>query len=303
MNYTDFDGALLLALKALLQERNVTRAAAQLGISQPALSARLARLRDILADPLFVPAANGRGVVPTPRAQALEQELLQVLEGLKRLVSQPERFDPATTTRTFVIALFETPAAVLAPDLCARLKHEAKHAKLAFIHPPRDVFERLEQGQIDLLITVPGALRDDLMQRPLWEDGFLTAQRKGHPRGTGPLDLETFCALDHVLVSSEGGRFAGVVDEALVEINQVRNVAFSIQNYALAPLLVASTDILCTLPSRFLCQYRDRLDLFEPPLELSALRLVLAWHPRNNKDAGHQWLRRQVYLSAELEPA
>lgn len=106
-----------------------------------------------------------------------------------------------------------------------------------------------------------------------------------------------------MLVSSEGGRFAGVVDEALVEINQVRNVAFSIQNYALAPLLVASTDTLCTLPSRFLCQYRDRLDLFEPPLELTALRLVLAWHPRNNKDAGHQWLRRQVYLSAELEPA
>lgn len=303
MNYTDFDGALLLALKALLEERNVTRAAAQLGISQPALSARLARLRDILADPLFVPAANGRGVVPTPRAQALEQELLQVLEGLKRLVSQPERFDPATTTRTFVIALFETPAAVLAPDLCARLEREAKQARLAFIHPPRDVFERLEQGQIDLLITVPDALRDDLMQRPLWEDGFLTAQRKGHPRGTGPLDLDTFCALDHVLVSSEGGRFAGVVDDALVEANHVRNVAFSIQHYALAPLVVGSTDAVCTLPSRFFSQYRDRLDLFEPPIELSALRLVLAWHPRNNKDAGHQWLRRQVYLSAQLEPA
>ncbi|BBP64482.1 MULTISPECIES: LysR family transcriptional regulator [Pseudomonas] len=303
MNYTDFDAALLLTLKALLEERNVTRAAARLGISQPALSARLARLRDILADPLFVPAANGRGVVPTPRAQALEQELLQVLEGLRRLASEPDAFDPATTTRTFVIALFETPAALLAPALCAGLAREAKHARLAFVQPAHDVFERLEQGQIDLLITVPEALRDDVMQRALWEDGFLTAQRKGHPRGTGPLDLDVFCALDHVLVSSEGGRFAGVVDDALVGLNRVRNVVFSIQSYALAPSLIAATDAVCTLPARFLAQYRDRLDLFEPPVELATLRLSLAWHPRNNKDAGHQWLRRQVYLAAQVEPA
>lgn len=303
MNYTDIDGALLLALKALLEERNVTRAAAQLGISQPALSGRLARLREILADPLFVPAANGRGVVPTPRAEALEQELLHVLEGLKRLVSQPELFDPATTTRTFVVALFETPAAVLLPELCAHLAREAPQARLACIYPPRDVYEQLEQGQIDLLITVPDALPGDLMQRPLWEDGFLTAQRKGHPRGTGPFDLASFCTLDHVIVSTQGGRFTGMVDDALLEQGLSRNVAYSVQNYSHAPLILSSTDAVCTLPSRFLSQYSDRLDLFEPPLALSALRLVSAWHPRMHKDASHQWLRRQLYLSAQLAPS
>lgn len=303
MNYTDIDGALLLALKALLEERNVTRAAAQLGISQPALSGRLARLRDILADPLFVPAANGRGVVPTPRAEALEQELLHVLEGLKRLVSQPELFDPATTTRTFVVALFETPAAALLPGLCASLASEAPNARLACVYPPSDVYERLERGQIDLLITVPDGLPGDLMQRPLWEDGFRTAQRKGHPRGTGPLDLDSFCALDHVLVSTLGGRFAGMVDDALLELGRSRNVVYSVQNYSHVPLVLSATDAVCTLPSRFMSQYADRLDLFEPPLGLAALRLALAWHPRNHKDAGHQWLRRQIYLSAQLEPS
>lgn len=303
MNYTDIDGALLLALKALLEERNVTRAAAQLGISQPALSGRLARLRDILADPLFVPAANGRGVVPTPRAEALEQELLHVLEGLKRLVSQPELFDPATTTRTFVVALFETPAAALLPGLCASLAGEAPNARLACVYPPPDVYEKLEQGQIDLLITVPDGLPGDLMQRPLWEDGFRTAQRKGHPRGTGPLDLDSFCTLDHVLVSTQGGRFAGMVDDALLELGRSRNVVYSVQNYSHVPLVLAATDAVCTLPSRFMKQYADSLDLFEPPLGLAELRLALAWHPRNQKDAGHQWLRRQIYLSAQLEPS
>lgn len=303
MNYTQIDGSLLLALKALLEERNVTRAAVQLGISQPALSARLVRLRDILEDPLFVPAANGRGVVPTPRAEALEQELLHVLEGLKRLVSQPELFDPATTTRTFVVALFETPAAVLIPELCANFAREAPNARLACIYPPRDVYEKLEQGQIDLLITVPDGLPGDLMQRPLWEDGFRTAQRKGHPRGTGPLDIESFCSLNHILVSTQGGRFAGMVDEALLEQGYSRNVMYSVQNYSHVALVLSTTDAVCTLPSRFLSQYSDRLDLFEPPLGLSALRLVLAWHARTHKDAGHQWLRRQLYLSAQLEPS
>ncbi|QEY63234.1 LysR family transcriptional regulator [Metapseudomonas lalkuanensis] len=301
MNYTDIDGALLLALKALLEERNVTRAAARLGISQPALSGRLGRLRTILGDPLFVPAANGRGVVPTPRAEALEQELLQVLEGLKRLASQPEHFDPATTTRTFVVAWFDTPAAVLAPGLCARLASEAPHARLACIHPPGDVFEQLEKGQIDLLVTVPDNLPGDIMQRPLWEDGFLTAQRKGHPRGSGPLDLDSFCALEHLIVSSQGGRFAGVVDDSLLRLGRSRRVSASIQSYLLAPLVLAATDALCTLPARFLRQFGDSLDLFRPPLELSTLRLALVWHPRTHKDAGHLWLRRQLYLAAELE--
>lgn len=301
MGYADIDGALLLALKALLEERNVTRAATHLGITQPALSGRLARLREIFGDPLFVPAANGRGVVPTPRAEALEQELLFVLGGLKRLVDPPAEFDPVATTRTFVVAMFGTPSAVLAPDLSARILQAAPHAKIAFVHPPADVFECLEQGHIDLLVTGSNGLPGDLMQRPLWEDGFRTAQRKHHPRGTGSIDLDTFCTMDHLIVSSQGGRFAGVTDDALLALGRSRNVAISVQSYALAPLILASTDCLCTLPTRFLGQFESQLDLFDPPLELSGIRLVLVWHPRSNKDAGHHWLRNQLYLAAQLD--
>ncbi|RNF85473.1 LysR family transcriptional regulator [Montanilutibacter psychrotolerans] len=303
MTHAEIDSALLLALKVVLEERNVTRAATRLGITQPALSGRLARLREIFGDALFVPAANGRGVVPTPRAQALEHELLQVLAGLKRLVDPPAQFDPVTSTRTFVVALFDTPAAVLAPDLSARVQAAAPLAKLAFIHPPADVLDRLEQGQIDLLVTGPEGLPGDLMQRPLWADGFRTAQRKGHPRGVGPLDLDTFCTLDHLIVSSQGGRFAGVVDDQLLALGRSRNVRFSIQSYALAPLILASTDCVCTLPTRFLSQFADQLEFSDPPVELSDIRLALVWHPRSHQDASHVWLRQQFYLSAQLDVA
>lgn len=301
MSYADIDVALLLALKALLEERNVTRAATHLGITQPALSGRLARLRVIFSDPLFVPAASGRGVVPTPRAETLERELVHVLEGLKRLVDPLTEFDPAVTRRTFVVALFGTPAAVLAPDLTAQVLHAAPHAKLAFIHPPPDALDCLEQGRIDLLITGPDGLPGDLMQRPLWEDGFRTAQRKGHPRGVGPMDIDSFCALEHLIVSSQGGRFAGVVDDALLALGRSRNVAISIQSYALAPLILANTDCVCTLPMRFLNRFDDQLDLLDPPVDLPGIHLVLAWHPRSSQDAGHAWLRKQLYLAAQLD--
>lgn len=301
MRGTEVDRALLVALKALLQVRNVTHAASQLGITQSALSGRLARLREIFADPLFVPAGNGRGVVPTPRAEALEEELLDLLERLQRLVDAPAEFDPATTQRTFVVGLFDTPAAVLAPELSARVRSAAPGAKLAFIHPPADAAERLEQGRPDLLVIGHDGLAGDLMQRPLWADGFRTAQRKGHPRGTAPLDLDTYCLLDHLVVSSQGGGFSTLIDKQLAGLGRRRNVVLSIQSYGLAPLLLARIDCVCTLPASFLAQYENQLDLLDPPLELADIRLSLVWHPRSNLDAGHIWLRKQMYLSAGLD--
>jgi DNA-binding transcriptional LysR family regulator len=116
---SDIDLGLLLALEALLADRNITHAAARLGLSQPALSARLNRLRRALGDPLFVPAPTGRGVVPTPRALGLQAELGDALAALRRIVEGPAGFDPARTRRTFVVAIHENPAAILSPGLVA----------------------------------------------------------------------------------------------------------------------------------------------------------------------------------------
>ncbi|GGC48081.1 LysR family transcriptional regulator [Chelatococcus reniformis] len=295
----EIDLGLLLALEALLGERNVTHAAARLGLSQPALSARLARLRQVFADPLFVPASNGRGVVATTRATELAGELAEVLDTLRHMVEGPAAFDPARTRRTFTIAVQENPAAILAPGLVPRVLAAAPEARLAFIHPSPDIGERLERGEVDVLIAGPERASGDLMSRALAEDGFLTAQRKGHPRGPGPLDLDTFCALDHLLISTDGGGFSGLIDAVLAARGRTRRVKVSIQNYALAPIVLAGSDCICTLPQRFLARFAHELDLTPPPLDLARPQLLALWHPRNRRDEGHLWLRQRLYEAAD----
>lgn len=298
MELADVDLGLLLALDALLEARNVTHAAIRLGISQPALSARLSRLREVFADPLFVPAAAGRGVVPTPRAAGLQGELASLLAQLRRMVEGPATFDPAQTRRTFVVAIYENPAAILLPGFVPRLLRDAPYAQVAFVDPGPDITDRLETGAVDLLVSGPDRTGDGLMRKVLFEDDFVTAQRIGHPRGRYPLDLDAFCALDHLLISADGGGFHGLVDSALASLGRARRVAVSIQRYALAPALLSSSDCVCTMPRRFFSRHAGELDLFRPPLELPTMQMLALWHPRSQGDQGHAWLREQLYAAA-----
>lgn len=299
----DADLGLLVALEALLAERNVTRAASRLGIGQPALSARLARLRHLFDDPLFVPAAGGRGMVPTPRALALQDSLADALGLLRGMLRLPDSFDPTTSRRTFVVALQEQPAAALASALAAAVVASGPSVRLAFVTPKRGVEAQLEDGRVDLLIAPPEQAGGALMARRLFDDEFLTAQRRGHPRGTAPLDIDAFCALDHLVVSTGGGGFSGIVDRTLAGMGRARRVALSVQSYSLAPLLVAETDCVCTLPGRLLRRFGSGIDLFPPPLPLPPLTLMALWHARNQWDPGHLWLREHVYRAVGAHPA
>lgn len=293
------DANLLLTLDALLAESNVTRAALRLGIQQSALSARLARLRVIFGDRLFVPSPDGRGVLATPRALALRPTLAKVLSLLEGMVRDAADFDPATTRRTFTLALHEIPAGILSPHLVPRIAMAAPSARLVLAAPsPVNLAERLESGDIDICIGTEALARDAWLGRALFEDRFLTAQRKGHPRGLAPLDLASFCAAEHLIVSADGGGFFGQVDAALAPLGLQRRVALSVQTYGLAPTIIAASDYLCTLPSRFIARFGDRLDLFEPPLALDATKLTAYWHPRVQDDPAHRWLREQVFAAA-----
>jgi DNA-binding transcriptional LysR family regulator len=299
MDISELDLNLLLALEALLEERNVTHAAARLKISQPALSARLVRLRSLFADPLFVPASTGRGVVPTPRAAEMQPPLADALAKLRRMMEGPAVFDPRQSRRTFVIAIQDNPAAILMPGLISRMMAVAPATRMALINPGRDITEKLEEGAVDVLVGIThNTVGGDMIRRPLFDDHFLTAQRKGHPRGRGPIDLDTFCALDHLMISADGGGFSGVVDVALSAIGRQRRVAVSIQSYALAPLILANSDCLCTLPHRFLNRFAHQLDWAPPPLELARFSLMALWHPRSQDDPAHAWLREQLFEAA-----
>lgn len=298
------DGNLLLAFDALLRDRNITRAARRLGIGQPAMSARLSRLRDVFGDRLFVPAATGRGVVPTPHAMTLEGRLSAALDGLRRLIEADRGFDPITSDRTFTIAMHDNPAMMLAPALIGRVHALAPMVRLVVVMPDaRTVADDLEAGRIDLFVGRPESAQPQWVGRALITERFVTAQRKDHPLGHGPIDLDAFCARDHLLISAQGRGLSGIVDELLANAGRQRRVAASIQSYALAPLVIERSDLICTLPQRLLTRFADTLDLFQPPLELAAFDLSLFWHPRSHDDGGHSWLRGHLVDTAQAATA
>ena len=295
----DFDVGLLLTFDALLKDKNVTHAAARLNITQSALSARLTRLRQLLGDPLFIPSTSGRGMVASPHALALQPELSRLLDQINDFIGTATVFDPASSKRIFRVAATDNPVSILAPDLIPLIRSSAPHAKLSFTMPNKArIAEDLEQGEIDVFIGVAEDGVPGLMARKLFQEEFVTAQRRGHPRGTLPMTLDAFCALDHLLISTSGGNFAGMIDDALSALGRTRQVSVSVQSYALAPLILGSTDLICTLPRRFLQRFEGVLDLFEVPLELAPFEMNLFWHPRMNADAAHAWLRKQVFQSA-----
>ncbi|WP_408508234.1 LysR substrate-binding domain-containing protein [Paraburkholderia sediminicola] len=153
---------------------------------------------------------------------------------------------------------------------------------------------RLESGEIDLLLGSDRMIPPSMKARKLYDEHFVFVQRKGHLRGTAPLDLDTYCALDHVLVSTSGGSFHGFMDEHLDELGRERRVALSVQHFTLVPDLLSNTDYVSTLPSRFAARYVDRLDIFALPFDARGFTLYAGWHPRNQADPALVWLRETL---------
>ena len=197
--------------------------------------------------------------------------------------------------RTYGGALHENPAMMLGAKLFHRIREQAPLARLRFALPDTDtLFRQMEHGEIDVFIGIGEEVNESWVGRQLLTDQFVTAQRKGHPRGQHELGLAAFCSAPHLLVPSAGDPFAGIVDRVLAKLGSSRQVVMSTQSYAMEPPLVAGTDLLCTLPRRLLQQFATTLDLFEPPIELPSLALNAYWHTRNHEDAASIWLREQI---------
>ena len=295
----EIDLNLLPALSVLLEERNVTWAAQRLGLSQSALSAKLARLRRTMNDPLLVPAAEGRGMILSPRAASLREPLEAALAALRQAIRSPVPFDPAGSQRTFRLAMRDHAAATLGGRLAqALLRAGATRLRLALVPPAADVEAQLEQGTTDMLIGMDDTARALHMRRVLSRTGYATAQRKGHPRGTQPLDLDEYCRLGHMVVPGKQAGFECPVDLALERMGRERRIAISVESLAAVPGLLRTTDLVITLPSSFLVQIGQEIDCFEPPVELGDYVLAAFWHPRDQADAGHMWMRTLLFSVA-----
>ena len=293
MNLNRIDLNLLVSLDVLLAECNVTRAAQRLSLSQPALSAQLRQLRALLNDALLLPAA--RGMVPTSRALELQAPLREALIRVGEIVSAHSTFDPATADTTFRIATTDSIQTVACAPLNARLRKLAPGTRLA-LHLPdaQKIAEQLASCEIDLALLTPQAMPVSLKTRPLYREEFLCVMRHGHPAAERPLDLDTFCACDHLMVSPSGGGFTGAVDETLAALGRKRRVAVSVNTFLVVPSFVAESDLISTIPARLARRWAATLSVKEPPCAIAGFDVHLGWHPRKHADPAQVWLREQV---------
>jgi DNA-binding transcriptional LysR family regulator len=247
-------------------------------------------------DPLLVPSRTGRGMIPTARALELRGPLRVALKDLETVIKHPPAFDPLTANRSFAIAASDYSMVVLGVGLIERVQKVAgADVRVSFRSPSMDLIAtQLERGQVDLLISSERDVPTDMKSSTLLVDRFLMTQCKGHPRGRKPLDLKTYCALSHVLVSMSGGSFRGEIDEQLEKIGRQRRVVLSIHQSNLAPMVIRITDYVATLPARFLDRFTDELDTYELPFKARGFTLSASWHSRNQADPSHIWLRKQL---------
>jgi DNA-binding transcriptional LysR family regulator len=297
-NLDTLDLNLLRLLDALLAERHLTRAAQRVGLSQPAMSHGLARLRRHLGDPLFV--RTRQGLAPTERALRLEAPLRDALRTIEAALAG-DTFDPRTARHTFSLATADYGAFVLLPGLLERVTRLAPEVVIWTRALTDDPVEQLARGEADTALVVP-ALRHGgtlIHARALYEERFVCLVRKGHPRVKKHLDLDTWAALPHAFVAPRGTP-GGIVDDVLAQHGKRRRVACAVPHFLLAPHVVASSDMVLTVGARVAEAFAKILPLriVEPPVALPRFRVNLVWHERRHHDPAQRWFRAQILETA-----
>jgi DNA-binding transcriptional LysR family regulator len=292
-NLRGIDLNLLVTLEALLIERNVTRAAKRLHLSQPSVSVQLRKLRHLFGDQLLLPGP--RGMLPTARALELLEPLRATLSGLVQLVDSGAPFDPASATLTWHIACADyAEQAILLPGLLD-IRRAAPGVRVA-VHPliVPQVAKMAELGSIDLAILTADMAPTTLHRRGLFVDRYVLTVRNGHPVLKKPLTVTNFCELEYILVSPDGGGFVGVIDTLLETRRRKRRVSLSVPHFLFVPELVRNSDLVAMLPTRLVANSTHGLQVIEPPIPVPGFEMVMVWHERSHKDPGHRWLRDRI---------
>lgn len=297
MKLESLDMNLLLAFDALASERSVTRAAGKVGLSQPAMSNALSRLRRMFDDPLFE-RSSGR-MQPTARARQLAGPVGEALSMLREALEPRPGFLPTESNREFTIATNDYAEAVLLPPLVRELQRAAPSVSLRttrntmLFSPPVDC---LESGAIDLAFGFFGDRvppRHGLLTKELFEERFVCITRHGHPRVRASLTLAAFLGTPQVRVIYTGEERSGIIDATLRGRGLSRRVALTVPHLATIPPIVAGTDLLGIVPERLARAVAPahRLRIQPVPVRLAPFPVVLAWHERNQFDPAHVWLR------------
>jgi DNA-binding transcriptional LysR family regulator len=299
VNITGIDLNLLLVFEALYQERHVGRAAQRVGLSQPAASSALARLRELFEDRLFI---RGRlAMTPTPRADQLAPPIQAGLLQIRRAFEGERGFESQTSQRKFRLAMTDLAEWQLLPVLAARF---AKSAPEIRIHvqrlPALFAFPEVEFAakSFDLAIGFlpdPRSLPGSVLSENLFEDRNVVVARKGHPQLRNGLDFELFASLSHaaVIYRSEG---AGIIDSMLAARGKQRRLCYASPHFAHVLHVVAKSDMIACLPEQYVQGFVRELGLkvFPAPIDLPAFTTRMLWERRLQEDSGHRWLRQQI---------
>jgi DNA-binding transcriptional LysR family regulator len=295
------DLELLRCFATLHHERHLSRAATRLGLSQPAMSRALGRLRDTFGDPLFV--RTPRGMLPTSRADVLAPQVLAVLDAADALI-RPVAFDPATLVRTLVIGTTDFPDADLMPRLVELLAREAPGVAVHTRPLGDDAGDALAVGRLDMMIGVREIVPADARVTKLYDEHFVCAVRRDHPRVGKRLSLERFVELPHLLIAPAGNP-GSRVDSILAARGLSRRVVVRVHTFMSAPAIVACSNLVLTAPCRVVkpVARQFRLRLFPPPLDVPAFSVFIAWHARVQDDPAHAWFRAAVVRASKFTRA
>lgn len=297
MNLTKVDLNLFIVFDAIYTEANLTRAGQIVGITQPAVSNALSRLRETFNDPLFVRTAQG--MVPTPMAQNIIGSVRNALQLLRVSVQESRIFNPQEANKTFHISMTDLVEAVLLPPLFQRLRRQAPGVQIeSFLTRRRETTKELAAGRIDFAVDAP--LNTDLQVRhvKLFEDRYVCAIRKGHPLAKEKISLDEYLSLSHIHISSRRSGL-GLVDLALGKMGLQRKVALRSQHYLMAHEVMQQTDMAMTVSESF--ARRHALHVVELPVNsVPAQETHLYWHESTDQDPANRWMREQLIELSQL---
>ncbi|MGL4318408.1 MAG: LysR family transcriptional regulator [Pseudomonas sp.] len=291
MNLNKVDLNLFIVFDAIYTEANLTRAGQIVGITQPAVSNALARLRETFNDPLFVRTAQG--MVPTPMAQNIIGPVRNALQLLRVSVQESRTFTPQQANKTYRISMTDLTEAVILPPLFQRLRRLAPTVQIeSFLSKRRETTKELAAGRLDFAVDAPLNTDPQVRHVKLMEDRYVCALRPAHPLAKDKLSLDEYLSLTHIQISSRRSGL-GYVDLSLGKMGLQRKVALRSQHYLMASTVLQNTDMAMTVPERF--ARRHALHYVQLPVnDVPSLETHLYWHESTDQDPANRWMREQI---------
>jgi DNA-binding transcriptional LysR family regulator len=293
MDTKRLDLNLLVTLETLLVERNVTKAAARLHLSQPAVSTQLSRLRHEFDDLLLIPAQ--RGMTPTAKAMELLDPLRRALDQVRATVASHRNFDPAKARLTFAIACTDYLQAAVVKPLVAELRTRAPGVRVALRNLNLPQLEtQMARGDVDLALMTPQAAPPGLRTRHLFDERYVLIGRRKHPRLRDGITIAEFATLEQVIVSLDGGGFVTPVDSALAVLGHRRNVVLSAASFLFVPEIVTHSDFVALVPERLVRDRANKLKVMDCPFPVEGFAVGMVWHERSHGHSGQRWIREAI---------